>query len=236
LDFARPTIALLTNVIWDAQLHYRSNAFPSMLDWVLETVRYFTGRPQLNLVIRIHPAELTGSIPSRQPIAAELARRFPVLPANVRVAGPDSRICTYALAEMSNAVLIYNTKTGIELASIGLPVIVAGEAWIRGKGFSFDASSPEQYRALLDALPFPRRLAEDHTRLALKYAYHFFFRRMIPLPFVRHLPPEFDFRLMLSSFEQLAAERHAGLEVICNGILSGSDFVFPAESQPWFAL
>ena len=45
LDLKKPTVALLTNVMWDAQLHYPANAFPSMLDWVLRTIEYFKGRP-----------------------------------------------------------------------------------------------------------------------------------------------------------------------------------------------
>ena len=40
-DKSRPIIGLLTNVMWDAQLHYPANAFPNMLEWLLFTVRAF---------------------------------------------------------------------------------------------------------------------------------------------------------------------------------------------------
>jgi hypothetical protein len=36
--FDRPCVGLLTNVMWDAQLHYPANAFANMLDWVVETI------------------------------------------------------------------------------------------------------------------------------------------------------------------------------------------------------
>ena len=49
---------------------------------------------------------------------------------------------TYALMSLCNAAIIYGTKMGVELTSVGLPVIVAGEAWIRNKGLTHDASSP----------------------------------------------------------------------------------------------
>src|SRR4029077_20701365 len=65
MDLAKPTILLLTNVIWDAQLHYPANAFPNMIVWLVETIRYFAKRPELNLVIRVHPAEIHGGLPSR---------------------------------------------------------------------------------------------------------------------------------------------------------------------------
>ena len=73
IDFRKPTIGLLTNVIWDAQLHYRANAFPNMMDWLIRTIAYFDGRRDLQLVIRVHPAEVTGAVPSRQTVVDELA-------------------------------------------------------------------------------------------------------------------------------------------------------------------
>ncbi|MCI0651838.1 MAG: capsular biosynthesis protein [Planctomycetes bacterium] len=230
VTFRRPAVTLLTNVMWDAQLHYRSKAFPNMLAWVLETIRYFARRPQLDLVIRVHPAELRGGVPSRQLLAAEIRRAFPELPANVFLVGPESQVSTYRLAELSNAVLIYNTKTGIEAASLGVPVVVAGEAWIRGKGFSHDATSPEDYRAILDRLPFDGKLSADRLRRARKYAYHFFFRRMIPLRPIEQRERGGKFALRLGSLAELKPGFECGLDVIAAGILEGTPFIYPAEA------
>ena len=65
-------IGLLTNVSWDAQLHYPANAFPNMLEWLVRTCEYFATRPDLQLLIRVHPAEISGFPPSRQPMLGEL--------------------------------------------------------------------------------------------------------------------------------------------------------------------
>src|SRR5262245_18244532 len=99
-----------------------------MLAWILETIRQLTRRRDLQLLIRIHPAEIRGSIPSRQPILAEIRKAFPQLPANVFVIPPENDSSTYAAMYQCNAVLIYGTKTGVELTSAGIPVVVAGEA------------------------------------------------------------------------------------------------------------
>jgi len=88
---------------------------------------------------------------------------------------PESRISTYVTMLQCNAVILYGTKTGVELTSVGMPVIVGGEAWIRNKGITFDASSPAEYFELLDRLPFPTRMDETTIRRARMYAYHFFF-------------------------------------------------------------
>jgi hypothetical protein len=227
-DPSKPWIGLFTNVMWDAQLHYRSNAFPSMLEWVLQTISYFEKHPQLQLLIRIHPAELRGGVPSRQPLLPEITKAFPKLPANAFVIPPESQISTYVLAERCNAALIYNTKTGIEIASMGIPVVVAGEAWIRGKGFSFDATSQDEYFKILGLLPFADGLSPTELERARKYAFHFFFRRMIPLPFIQ--PREkFSFGLGLQSLEDLAPGQYPGLDVICDGILHDKPFVYCAE-------
>lgn len=231
IDFSRPTVALLTNVVWDAQLHYPANAFPSMLDWLIETVAWFARRPDLQLVIRVHPAEVTGALPSRQKVVDVLARAFPRLPSNVRVIPPESAASTYALAERCNAVLIYGTKTGVELASRGVPVIVAGEAWIRGKGMTVDAASAADYFAALERLPLPDRLPPEMVERALRYAFHFFFRRMIPLGMTRPARGWPPYSVEVSSLDELAPGRDPGLDVVCRGILEGAPFVYEAEKS-----
>lgn len=224
-DPSRPVVSLLTSVAWDARLHYPSSAFDTMGDWIHDTVAYFGEHPDRQLVIRIHPAEISGNIPSRQTVLADLAAQFPTLPPNVFVIPPNSGLSTYDLIDASQSVLVYNTKTGIEIAARGVPVVVAGEAWIRNKGFSIDAESRQGYRRILDDLPSSTRLPESLRQRALKYAYHFFFRRMIPLEFVRSRE-KFVFELEVDDLASLEPGRSPGLDCICRGILDGTPFIF----------
>jgi hypothetical protein len=224
IDFRKPCIGLLTSVMWDAQLHYKSNAFRNMLDWTVQTIGYFRYRPDLQLLIRIHPAETTGMIPSRQKMKDEIDKVFPRLPSNVFIIPPESPISTYSAMQQCNSVIIYNTKAGIEISCMGIPVIVAGEAWIRNKGFSIDVSSPEDYFKVLDQLPFATGLSPDQLMRAKKYAYHFFFRRMIQLPFIISREKG-RFELDLTGPRDLRRGNFHGLDVICDGILKGSPFI-----------
>jgi hypothetical protein len=53
---------------------------------------------------------------------------------------------------------------------------------------------------------------------------------MVPVPCVvptRSVPP---FKLVLDSIEDLLPGRQPGLDVICDGILKGTPFIFPAET------
>lgn len=112
---------------------------------------------------------------------------------------------------------------------MGVPVIVAGEAWVRGKGITQDATSAEDYLRLLDALPRGRRLDAATVERARTYAYHFFFRRMIPLEFTQPLEGWPLYALRLRGLDDLAPGRSVGLDLICDGILRGAEYIYPAE-------
>jgi hypothetical protein len=231
IDFTKPTIVAFTNVLWDAQVFYPSNAFPSMLDWLIETITHFGKRPDLQLVIRVHPAEVKNPVKSRETVVGELSRLMPELPPNVFVIPPTASANSYAIARASNAAIIYGTKMGVELAYMGVPTIVAGESWARNKGITLDAESRDDYFTLLDQLPFNGHLDATTRLRAARYAFHFFFRRTIPLEFLTvrkdAWPP---FKLEIESLDTLRAGRSLGLDVICEGILMGKPFIYPAEA------
>jgi hypothetical protein len=227
LDPAKPVIALLTSVVWDAQLHYRRRAFKDQVEWVLKTIAHFARRNDVQLAIRIHPAEVTGSLPSRQPIAAEIDANFPSLPNNIAIIRPEDEVSTYALAQASDAAIIYATKTGIELAARGTPVIVAGEAWLRGKGIGIDCDDAEAYERTLASLPFGERLDAERTKRAQAYAYHFFFRRMIPMPGLRRAAMQgAPYEIAPQGLDAFLPGAHSSLDCVCRGVLEGSAFVF----------
>lgn len=230
IDFNKPTITAFTNVLWDAQVLYPSNAFANMLDWLVSTISYFQARPNLQLVIRVHPAEVQNPLKSRETVVEELARLIPVLPANVFVIPPTAPADSYAIARQSNAAIIYGTKMGVELAYMGVPTIVAGESWARNKGITLDADTREDYFALLDRLPLAQGLDEQTRRRAALYAFHFFFRRTIPFDFLQirkgDWPP---FKLELADLRPLRPGGSAGMDVVCEGILKGMPFIYPAE-------
>jgi len=231
IDFSKPTIGLLPNVVWDAQLHYKSNSFKNLIEWTIQSIEYFTKRPDLQLLIRIHPAEIKRYSKSRQPLTKEIEDAFSELPPNIFIVPPESKISTYTVMDQCNAVLIYGTKTGVELTSRGIPVVVAGEAWIRNKGFTFDATTPEEYFKILDQLPFKDRMSKQDITRARKFAYHFFYRRGIYLPFMEKSKDSMTFTLGINGVDDLLPGKSVGLDVICDGIIHKKPFIYPAEKQ-----
>lgn len=231
IDPDKPTIGLLTNVVWDAQVFYPGNAFENMMDWLITTIKHFQERPDLQLLIRVHPAEEKSWQRSRQFVVDEIKKVFPEIPDNVFIIPSKSKINTYKAMMGCDSVLIYATTAGLELLCLGLPVIVAGQAWMRNKGVSIDVKSKEHYQELLEGLPFGKKLSAKELSAARKYAYHYYLRKMIELGVTEHQPYEnAPYKIPNLGLKGFEKGQDVGLDVICDGILENEPFVFPMET------
>jgi len=228
ISLGKPIIGLLTNVVWESCAEYESRAFPDMLVWIQKTISYFKKRKDLQLVIRVHPAEVTGN-KSTQLAIDEIKKMFKNLPDNVYIIKPSDNINTYEAMEYCDTVLAYQTQAGHELVMRGIPVIVAAEAWIRGKGVVIEPLSEAEYFSHLDQLPLKKRLSEEVVDRARKYAYHAFYRKMIPLSFLEETNDWMLFAPNLKKLDDLKPNKDAGLDIICEGILNQTPFTYPAE-------
>jgi hypothetical protein len=179
----KPTALLCTNLAYDAAVLGHTRTFSSMIEWMLETVAWFRQRPDWQLIVRCHPAEAHHA--PGEPAAEIIAARFPKLPDTIRVIKPTDKVNTYGLMPLIRLGLVYTTTTGLEMATRGIPVIVAGQVHYLGKGFTTDPTSPADYFAALERLTSanaPRRLSEREVELALCYAEVYFERWPRPFP------------------------------------------------------
>lgn len=181
----RPIVLLATNVIGDSLTLGRQIFSDSMTAWLERTAEFFAHRPQAQLVIRIHPGELVTKGPS---VADVITHLLPDLPENIHLIPADAQINTYDLIEIADLGLVYTTTVGLEMAMSGVPVIVVGNTHYRGKGFTLDPQTWEDYFATLDRLlqsPAQYSLDQAQVNQAWNYAYRFFFE--YPHPFPWHL-------------------------------------------------
>jgi hypothetical protein len=101
---------------------------------------------------------------------------------------PDSPFNTYDVIDLADFGLVYTTTAGLEMAMAGVPVIVAGRTHYRGRGFTHDPRSWDEYAGTIETLvrrPRGERLPVEQVDLAWRYAYRFFFD--FPFPFPWHL-------------------------------------------------
>ncbi|UCF61283.1 MAG: hypothetical protein JSV37_01005 [Anaerolineaceae bacterium] len=180
---ARPVVLLAPNVFGDSATLGRQIFTDSLSEWLEGTVRYFTRRPDIQLVIRIHPSE--SRFPNGTSMSAVVDQTLPTLPEHIHLVTAEAPVNTYDIMEISDLGLVYTTTVGMEMAMSGVPVVVAGFTHYRGKGFTLDPDSWDAYFDLLDrvlASPKEYRLTERQTTDAWHYAYRFFFEFTKPFP------------------------------------------------------
>ena len=221
LDTDRRRVILFTNVAWDGRVHVPDGLFAGPVEWVTGTLRYLANRTDLQVVVRIHPAEVKhGLWIAQQRMDDEIKKVFPCLPPNVVVVPPESDINSYTLAELADVGVVYSTKMGLEAALMGVPLIIAGDAFYGNKGFGRQPRDIQEYHALLDRPGELARVSEGEMVRVRRYAYYYYFRRALPLPTV--VPnPHTPWAPTLTHF---LPEQHAGLDAVCNGVLAGTPF------------
>jgi hypothetical protein len=194
-----------------------------MFHWLEFTIHEFISRPMLQLVVRVHPAEVRLLQKTRERVVEQLVKWFPTLPNNVKIVPPESDMSSYALIDLSTAASVYTSTIGLEAALRGVPVMVAGDTHYRGKGFTYDIESPEHYAALLGTMPSWLRTSKETVDRARRYASLFFLRNMIPLDLVTELD-DGSVLFNFESFDALKPGRHKVLDHICTAILEQRGF------------
>ena len=182
----RPVVLLATNVLGDSLTLGRNIFASSMAEWIEKSVKYFVGRPDIQLVIRIHPGERLIKGPSMMRV---IERAAPDKPEHIHVISPTERINTYDVMGLASLGLAYTTTVGMEMAMRGVPVIAAGRTHYRDRGFAMAPRSWDEYFGMLEDVlrdPAAHRLSTGQVEAAWNYAYRFFFE----------FPFDFPWRLM----------------------------------------
>jgi hypothetical protein len=99
--------------------------FSSANEWITFLVEQFQRRTDLHLVIRVHPREFVNrrdSVISQN--AEDLKALLNELPENVSVDWPDMQTSIYDLMSIVDLVLNSTSSAGIEMASVGIPVLL----------------------------------------------------------------------------------------------------------------
>jgi len=130
--------------------------FDSQVSWLRSVARYAADRPDLQLVIRIHPREDANVREGRTSEHLGILRDgLAGLPDSTTVVWPRDDVSSYDLSRIARAALVWESSIGLELARAGVPVLAvavgATHNLPRGDGVSW-APSPDAYFSTLDDL------------------------------------------------------------------------------------
>jgi hypothetical protein len=179
----RPVVMLAANVLGDSLTLGRNVFAESMSEWMTRTVRFFANRPDVQLVIRVHPGEKL--VPQARSMGQVVHAALPNLPEHIHLIGALDKVNTYDLIEIADLGLAYTTTVGLETAMNGRPVILCGKTHYRKRGFTTDPNSWDEYFAALEKvlsdLP-AHRLSQEQIAAAWNYGYRYFFEYPRPFP------------------------------------------------------
>ena len=223
----KPLYGMATSVMWDAQIDFPSNFYKNSLEWIFDTINFFSKNSSLQLIIRISPAEIAAGKPARQKVFDEIKKKYKKIPSNIFLIKPEDRISSYKVLEKCEYIFIYGSRIGIELAARGKKIIVCGEGFIRNKNIALDIESKENYQKILEQIS-QNKLKFDNFDIvrAKKYAYHFFFRRMFQFKSIKERSNKWpNFTISENFIKYLKDGSDLALEKTSSSIINDKDYI-----------
>lgn len=138
------------NVPFDAGYDGWLEIFPSMRDWLVQTVEALLKYDSLRVVVRAHPAETRPGYGREQ--IAEIFREAGLGSERLILLPGNSKINTYDLMPLCKFAVVFASTTGLEIAMHGKPVIAGASVYYARCGITVPASDCDAYFAQLDAL------------------------------------------------------------------------------------
>jgi len=224
----RRLFVLFTNVSWDLFVAERDFAFDGQMKWLAATFDFIRRHPELDLVVRAHPAEIVPKFQTRGRIVQRIEERLGPVPSNVRLIGPESTISSDTLRSMASVNLVYCSSVGMEAVIAGQPVLICGNPYYARKGFTINVDSPSEYDRLLEDIAAGKPLIPPphSSELARRFLYLFKFRYGIRMGLTSD-----DNRataLKIRDLRELEPGMSFPVDTACDGILHRDEILLPA--------
>jgi hypothetical protein len=189
LDPAKKTAVLYSHILWDANMFYGEDLFADQEEWFVETVRAAAANPNVNWIVKLHPANVwklkREGIEDASDEEALIREALGGVPAHVAVLRPDSEISTRSIFGVTDYGITIRGSVGFELPCFGVPVLTAGTGFYAGRGFTIDSATPAEYVARLGSIEQIPPLSPEQVELARRHAYALF--RLRPTRFTSFL-------------------------------------------------
>ena len=156
--------------------------FPSQMEWIKALIDFVERRPDLFMLIRVHPREFpnkrdTGFSDS----ALKFQKMLVSLPPNVKVNWPTDQISMYDIAEITDVCLNAWSSAGKELTLLGIPVVTyAPDLLVYPPELNYVSDSREGYFQQV-LLALEQGWSADRIRAAYRWYVLEFEKAMIDL-------------------------------------------------------
>ena len=206
-------------------------AYELQSTWVRDVVDWVKDRNDAELVVRVHPhlAGKTGLTRANDEFHFYEEMKA-VAPRNTRIVMPDDPLNSYALMDEADVGLTFGSATGIEMAMLGKPVVLASRNFYEVGSQIITVRSRETLRDDLEK-GLGSFSVRELRREAYRLAYYYVFEFELPFPLVAVFNV-MDVELNYRGDDALARGRDKTLDRICNYLLeNGPLFDQPTEAE-----
>jgi hypothetical protein len=142
----------MAGVMVGAQPPRHGGLFPTQIEWIQALAEFVRGRPDLFLIIRVHPREFPNRRDGKKSQHAHmLEQALSDLPPNAIVNWPDEGVSLYDLAGQTDVFLNAWSSVGKDMPLLGIPVVTYSTKfqWYPAD-LNYVGESKETYFAAID--------------------------------------------------------------------------------------
>jgi len=220
-----PVCCIFAHAIWDAVDDMYQMVYKDFDEWMIDTIKEISKIKNINWLIKVHPVEFIEASGSQKSygVCDVIENNFGELPSHIKILKNIAVNNLELYKKISMAITVVGTP-GLEVAMFGKPVIVAGQAHYAKKGFTYDASTREEYVNYLRNIKQLKPLSKFQIEKAKQYAYLHFARKQIPFDYLEN--GDLD-RVDTNKIKNIIFGKDKYMDFICDCIINKKDFVLP---------
>jgi hypothetical protein len=180
LDPKKKTAVIFSHVLNDANFFYGKDLFDGgFKEWLVRTIEAAGTNNRVNWILKLHPAnafkrEWYGYSGEYAEILA-IIEHLGEIPPNVTIIKPEAYdINPFSFFNVADYGITVRGTIGIELPSLGKPVITGGTGRYSGMGFTNESTDKGEYLEKIRKIEEIAPLTDEQKRSAVKYAYILF--------------------------------------------------------------
>ena len=160
IENQNPIIFIYAHVFRDSPHISTKMLYKDYYEWLVETLTYANKIKGINWVVKEHPS--SEKIYNEKGVVLKILKEYKF--SNILLCPSD--LNTNCINKVADAVVTCQGTIGIECSCEGIPVVVCGNAFYAGFGFTIEAHSKKQYKKILEDLKYVKKLDKNQVRKA----------------------------------------------------------------------
>lgn len=196
LDPKKKLVCIFSNNLTDGIFSNEWSLYKDNFTWLIQTIKTIKKINDVNWIIKGHPIDIKrNNILTTKEVVSELIRGEK----NIKFLDHNNKLNNILHNSIDLAVSAHGS-VAIEYPSIGVPCIIAGDAFCSGKGFTIEPKTTTQYENLLNNINKIKKLNEYCIFKARVFYYIYNYKMRTKFDFMKKSFKHKNNRLFNSEF------------------------------------